>query len=473
MNFPRLPSLALASLLALSAALSAAPPRLKVSDNHHFLVTESGAPFSWLGDTAWEIFHRLTREEADRYLQNRADKGFTVIQAVALAEFDGLHEPNAYGHKPLIDDDPTRPDVRDGPDNDYWDHVDYIVKKANDLGLTVGFLPTWGDKWNKGSGAGPQVFTPVNAALYGEWIGRRYKDAGLVWILGGDRGIDNDTHREIIRAMALGLRKGDGGVHLITLHPNGGAGSAGNFHKEPWLDFNMRQNGHDLEFTGRYDRTREDYNLAPAKPALDAEPIYEDHPVSFNAKKFGHSVAADVRRAAYWDLFGGAFGHTYGHHSVWQFFDPAKRGGVNNPLLPWTEAIDQPGAAQMQHARHLLESRPFLTRVPDDSVIVESKIPTAMPGAGTRHFGATRDEAGSYAMVYAPVGRAFKVRMDKITGAKVKAWWFNPRDGRAAAMGEFPNTGERDFTPPNPGEALDWVLVLDDAAKNFPAPGSH
>ena len=473
MNFPRLPSLALASLLALSAALSAAPPRLKVSDNHHFLVTESGAPFSWLGDTAWEIFHRLTREEADRYLQNRADKGFTVIQAVALAEFDGLHEPNAYGHKPLIDDDPTRPDVRDGPANDYWDHVDYIVKKANDLGLTVGFLPTWGDKWNKGSGAGPQVFTPVNAALYGEWIGRRYKDAGLVWILGGDRGIDNDTHREIIRAMALGLRKGDGGVHLITLHPNGGAGSAGNFHNEPWLDFNMRQNGHDLEFTGRYDRTREDYNLAPAKPALDAEPIYEDHPVSFNAKKFGHSVAADVRRAAYWDLFGGAFGHTYGHHSVWQFFDPAKRGGVNNPLLPWTEAIDQPGAAQMQHARHLLESRPFLTRVPDDSVIVESKIPTAMPGAGSRHFAATRDEAGSYALVYAPVGRAFKVRMDKITGAKVKAWWFNPRDGSAAALGEFPNTGERDFTPPNPGEALDWVLVLDDAAKNFPAPGSH
>ena len=450
-----------------------APPRLKVSDNHHFLVTESGAPFFWLGDTAWEIFHRLTREEADRYLKNRADKGFTVIQAVALAEFDGLHEPNAYGHKPLIDDDPTRPDVQDGPANDYWDHVDYVVKMASELGLTVGFLPTWGDKWNKGSGAGPQIFTPANAAIYGEWIGRRYKDAGLVWILGGDRGFDNDEQKEVMRAMARGLRKGDGGTHLISLHPNGGAGSAGTFHNEPWLDFNMRQNGHDLEFTGRYDRTREDYNLMPPKPILDAEPICEDHPVSFNAKKFGHSVAADVRRAAYWDLFGGAFGHTYGHHSMRQFFDAAKRDGVNSPLMPWTEAMEQPGAAQMQHARHLLESRPFLTRVPDDAVIVETEIPTAMPGAGTRHFAATRDESGSYAMVYAPVGRAFKVRMDKITGAKVKAWWFNPRDGSATAIGEFPNTGERKFTPPNPGEAMDWVLVLDDAAKSFPAPGAR
>lgn len=146
---------------------------------------------------------------------------------------------------------------------------------------------------------------------------------------------------------------------------------------------------------------------------------------------------------------------------------------INNPLMPWLEAIDQPGAAQMQHARRLLESRPFLTRIPDDSVIVETSIPTAMPGAGTRHFAATRDESGSYAMAYAPVGRAFQVRMRKITGSgKVKAWWFDPRTGAAAAIGEFANTGERQFQTPNPGEALDWVLVLDDVGKNFPPPGT-
>ena len=113
----------------------------------------------------------------------------------------------------------------------------------------------------------------------------------------------------------------------------------------------------------------------------------------------------------------------------------------------------------------------MLTRVPDDSVIVETKITTAMPGAGTRRFSATRDEAGSYAMVYVPVGRKFKVRMDNITGSKVIAWWFNPRDGEAAAIGTFDNQGEREFTPPNLGEQLDWVLVLDDAAKRFPTPG--
>ena len=106
-------------------------------------------------------------------------------------------------------------------------------------------------------------------------------------------------------------------------------------------------------------------------------------------------------------------------------------------------------------------------------MLVDTPIATAMPGTGRYHFASTRDETGTYAMVYAPVGRMFRVRMSVITGATVKAWWFNPRNGTATAIGTFPNTGERDFTPPDPGEMLDWVLVLDDAAKGYRAPGTR
>ena len=195
-------------------------------------------------------------------------------------------------------------------------------------------LPTWGDKWNKKWGVGPEIFTPANAEAYGRWLGARYKDAGVIWILGGDRPIESEAHRAIIEATARGLRAGDGGAHLITFHPTGGQGSAQYFHDADWLDFNMRQNGHTPEYTGRYDQTRVDYDRTPIKPVLDGEPIYEDHPVSFNAKQMGHSIASDVRRPLYWDLFDGAFGHTYGHHSVWQMWTPDRKP-VNNPLLPW------------------------------------------------------------------------------------------------------------------------------------------
>jgi hypothetical protein len=139
--------------------------------------------------------------------------------------------------------------------------------------------------------------------------------------------------------------------------------------------------------------------------------------------------------------------------------------------MAWYEAIEQPGAAQMQFGRRLMQSRPFLSRIPDDSIIVPSKVRTAVPGAGTLRLAATRDEAGSFAMVYTPAGRPFKVRLDVIRGQRVRAWWYDPRTGKASRIGEFQGQNEVRFEPPALGEYLDWVLVLDDAASSYPPPG--
>ncbi len=96
-----------------------------------------------------------------------------------------------------------------------------------------------------------------------------------------------------------------------------------------------------------------------------------------------------------------------------------------------------------------------------------------MPGAGEYRFTATRDTDGTYAMVYAPAGRDFEVRMDVIRGPEVVAWWYNPRNGSAERIGMFSNTGTQTFSPPDPGENLDWVLVLDDASIGYGAPGMN
>jgi len=438
---------------------------LKVSENERFLVHEDGTPFFYLGDTAWELFHRLDREQADTYLANRAAKSYSVIQAVALAELDGLHTPNPYGHRPLIDDDPTRPDVKEGPDNDYWDHVDYIVEKAETLGMYIGMLPTWGDKWNKKWGKGPVVFTPENAEVFGRWLGRRYKDAtNIIWILGGDRPVENDTHAEIIRAMARGLARGDGDRHLMTFHPTGGRTSSEWFHEDEWLDFNMHQTGH--KDRGSWDSIRKDYERTPTKPVLDGEPLYEDHPINFDPMKFGFSAAWHIRRLAWWHVFAGGCGHTYGCHNIWQMYAPGRKP-VSWAHHYWDESLDLWGAADMTHVKSLMLSRPYLTRIPDQSIIVSDV------GKGDAHVRATRDSRGSYAFVYTPLGRPVTVGLDKLSGKRIRAWWYDPRHGTAQEIGTFKKKGNQEFKPPVHGKGNDWVLVLDDASKGFPALGKR
>lgn len=435
--------------------------QLRVSQNHRFLETAEGKPFFWLGDTAWELFHRLSREEAETYLKNRAAKGFTVIQAVVLAELDGLRDPNAYGELPLENGDPTKP--REA----YFQHVDFIVRKAEQLGLHIGMLPTWGDKVFKSTwGKGPEIFNADNARAYGKWIGNRYKNQkNIVWILGGDRNPRDERDVAVWRAMANGIAEGVGGQDkaLMTFHPqpNGleDGGSSKWFHNDEWLDFNMFQTGHCRE-NNVWDRIQYVYDLTPVKPVIDGESLYEDHPVCFNAADLGTSSPYDVRKAAWLDVFAGAFGHTYGCHDVWQMYAP-HREPVNNPHFPWYVAIDLPGAGQLKFLRRLIESRPMLERAPDQSLITDAL------NANDR-MQATRGD--SYIFVYSAQGKKFTVNTDKISGNQLVARWYSPKNGEVKEAGKLKKVARIDFTPPSSGYGHDWVLILDDASKNYPAP---
>lgn len=435
--------------------------QLRVSENKRYLVTDTGKPFFWLGDTAWELFHRLNREETEKYLQDRAAKKFTVIQAVVLAETDGLHTPNAYNEVPLENDDPAKP--REA----YFKHVDFVIDKANELGLYIALLPTWGDKIFKDRwGTGPEIFNQQNARVYGEWIGKRYKDKkNIIWILGGDRNPRNETDLSIWRAMASGIVSGVGGYDkaLMTFHPQPNSledgGSSKWFHQDEWLDLNMLQTGHCRE-NNVWDRIQVAYNKTPAKPVFDGEPIYEDHPVCFNAKDLGTSSAYDVRMQAYFDIFAGAFGHTYGCHDIWQMYSP-ERAPVNGPHAYWYVAIDLPGASQMQYVRRLIESRPMLERVPDQSIINDAR-------GLSDHIQATRGK--DYIFVYSAQGRKFTVNTSKISAQDLVPTWYNPKNGESKKGEKFKNSSSREFTPPSEGYGNDWVLIIDDASKNYPNP---
>lgn len=435
---------------------------LQVSDNGRFLATEDGSPFYWVGDTAWELFARLTREEASYYLRTRAKQEFTIVQAVALAELGHAERTgNAYDRQPLLLDergvpDPCRPDT--AGEYSYWDHIDFIVREANSLGLYVAFLPTWGNRFHKWPfHEGTEIFTAQNAYAYGKWLGERYRNVpGIVWVLGGDRPLFTRRHFEVICGMANGLREGDGGAHLITFHPTGPDSSARQLHEEPWLDFNMVQSGHlDTKLTN-YKLVSADYERQPVKPVIDAEPCYEDLPIGFKPDN-GYFDAADVRKAAYYALFAGAFGHTYGHHSVWSMSDGNYESvKVEDPgafsIMSWQEALRRPGAEQMRHVKALLQSRNVLELVPDSSLIAGN-----FEGNSYRVAARGRD----YAYIYCPNGLFVDVRMGIIGGDTVEASWFNPRDGSSVAAGSIPNEGVRRFVAPASGRDNDWILCLD------------
>lgn len=422
---------------------------LRVSENRRFLVRDDGTPFFYLGDTAWTLLQRLDRAETGRYLRDRAAKGFTVIQAVAISEFDGLAVPNRYGHLPLEASDPAQ------PNEGYFQHVDFVVNAAAALGLCLGLLPTWGDKVGPARwGTGPEVFTPENARRYGEFLGARYYDKPIIWILGGDRNPEEPRHYAIWNAMVEGLKRGDGGRHLVTYHPMGGASSSAFFHAAPWLDFNMLQSGHHARDVDNYNRIARDYALDPPKPCMDGEPCYEDHPVNWKPEN-GYFDAYDVRKTAYRALFAGAHGHTYGANGIFQFFRPGDSDPKFHARRPWYEALDLPGASQLWHARTLIESRPFLERIPDQSLLLSDE------GTGGEHTRATRAADGSYAFVYTPVGRPIMIDLGKLAGTAVVAHWYDPRLGVYQLYGEYATGRAATFTPPSSGYGNDWVLVLD------------
>jgi hypothetical protein len=449
------------TLLAFASTLAGchatAPRDLKVSDDGHWLVQNNGKPFFYLADTAWELFHRLDREDAELYLKNRAAKRFTVIQAVVLAELDGLTVPNPYGDLPLVDNDPTKPNEA------YFRHVDWVVNRAASLGLVVGMLPTWGDKVNKKWGVGPVVFNPENAETYGRFIGKRYKDKPIIWILGGDRPVESDKQLAIWRAMAKGLRDGDGGRHLTTYHTMGGHSSSESLHDEPWLDFNTLQSGHSERDIDAAAMIARDYARTPAKPTLNSEPCYEDHPVNWKPEK-GWLDEYDVRKAIYASLFAGGAGVTYGCHDVWQFWTP-ERKPISAARTPWRTALDLPGAKQMKFARQLLESRSYVTCVPDPSVLVPKE------GQDLRGVVALRDSAGAYLMIYLSTSRPITVDFRQISGRRVHFWWWDPQTGLCFDAGEITNPGVMKVEAFGYAEDKDWVLVLDDAAKGLTPPG--
>jgi hypothetical protein len=379
---------------------------IRVSPNGRYFIDSEGAPFFWLGDTAWPLFSGYTKDEAARYLKDRSQKGFTVIQGV-FAWGDPV-EGNLFGTRPGPNPNGDHPwNVSPAqPDPKYFDYVDQLLNLADQLGLVVAAFPTWGVNVNQFG-----YFDEQSAYAYGLWLGQRYRQQNnLIWMNGGDR--EPLGFEAVYRALARGLRAGDGGAHLISYHPNGWRSASYFFADDDWLDFYSLQTWTD--WTKSYTAVASDYGVTPIKPVVQAEGAYEngwEYPM-------GPINALVCRRQAWWCWMAGGF-HTYGVNLNW--LHPAG----------WVDQIDTPGANDMTRYKQIVTSRRWWEMVPDQSLF-DSNI-----SSGRTLNAAVRAKDRTWAMAYLSQQCDFVFHIGKVATRRVHATWVNPQSGESLDGGTY------------------------------------
>lgn len=456
---------------------------LRVAANGHYLHHTDGTDFFWLGDTAWHLA-RLTPTDVERYLANRAAKDFNVIHLYAAQDpnppFGGKNYAGAIA---FAGEGP--PFAQMTLNESYWQHIDFIVERAQAHGLYIAMAPAWGLNLD---GSKRQYFTNPDQQnyAYGRLIGERYSSSpNLIWIAAAEYQTPYTeptppAHLARVRRLVDGLLAGDSGDHLMTIHPLSRFTSADDFHHEPWLDFNMIQTHVYHDYIDSL--VSGDWARTPAKPTLNAEGWYE-------AEEDLYITRVGVRKTtpfdpgwiqryqAYWSTFFGSMGYGYGHHRLWTLLAedqtfPADL--MQTPGVLLDTALEAPGAASLKHLRSLLEMKPAHSRVPDQSLIMLNTLGsdgTLSPNLRC----ALRDVNRRWAYVYSSRGEVIGVLMDKLAAGHAAAFWFNPRNGLwhvndseqtvqhpfAPAIASGPGAAPHYFFPPGaPADGNDWVLVL-------------
>jgi|CXWL01.1.fsa_nt_gi hypothetical protein len=419
---------------------------LRIDATSRYLVDQNGKPFLLVGDAAWSLFAALSDLDADFYLENRRQLGFTAVLASLIEHQFAAHAPaNFYGLTPFTGQTFTT------PNDAYFAHVDYIVNSAAAKGIVILLDPLY-----LGSGCGKegwcaevQAATPSQMMAWGQYVGNRYKGYdNIVWVIGGDT--DPTPVKSNVQAMVDGILSIDT-RHLFTAHNARGDMAITPWVGAGWLNVNNTYtNGTDYQdaFTA--------YTISPAKPFFLIESNYENEGPN----------AQGLRAQSYWTVLSGGFGHVFGNCPIWGFgFTSGFCTSTN-----WQGQLNGAGSMNMQHFQALFNSRHWQTLVPDTS-------PLTILTAGSGTFGnpdyatAAYASDGSSIIVYLPSSRPVTVSGSHLAGSTMTAWWYNPSNGVATQIGTgtYPTTGTQSFTPPSSG---DWILVLDSMSYSFPSPGS-
>ena len=411
----RLPTGAMVGVLLLLMALlpcgvRAAPlTALKISDNGRYFVDGAGRPFFWQGDTEWELFHMFSVADARTLLEKRRAQGFNVIQVMVTGVYPEMsYKWGAMKGKNPAEDTPAWLNNNPlEPNEAYFTRADAIVAEAERCGiiLVVGVYHAEDEP--------PGRINFSNAGPWARWLAHRYRNASnIVWSMYPHA---RPASEAVVRATIQGLRDGDGGSHLITMHPDPGPTSSSFMHSEPWLSFNTLQS-YSTAFVN-HTLVSADYARTPSKPVVDGEARYENE---------AGTTALGARRAGYWACLAGGF-YSYGHRDNW--------------LSPqtWQTWLDTPGAAEMKIMGDLFRSLTWWTLIPDQTIF----------GQHVEGDVAARGADGGWLLAYLTSPAPVVIKLNSIPGPdSVTMTWIDPKTGTRTPAGRFSRQDAPSFTMP-------------------------
>lgn len=427
--------------LLLSPCLFAQMQKLKIDGNNRFLIKEDGKPFVWIGETNW-FFAKLPPATIDSILDTRSRQGFTVM-------FVSCREKLYNGEGPGSIDNPNQA---------WWSYLDEYIAKCEQRNLYVGITLGW---WGVA-----KKHRETDLYNYGKWVGARYKDKNnIVWLTLGEAGGHSRKSTlpfNKISALVNGIRDGDSGQKLLTVHADFKRGTSISNDGEI-CDFNNWQTSQwccpdDLprkdERTWKvWEAIEYDYNKrynGKPKPTLDAEAWYE------NNKDFCEGSAFNIRRRAYFTLFAGAFGHTYGAGGIWDGLNSGQ--DCSSKAM---DAINYPGASHMGYLSDFLHGlgEDFLKLTPNQSIVVEGN-----SDSYDSHIQASAAYDNTFALIYSATDAPYKVNLSKLVGSTISGIWYNPRTNKYLSEKKVLFTDKMKMQKVDPpgklGAGNDWVLIL-------------
>lgn len=412
---------------------------LHIESGTRYLTDAGGRAFLLNGDTAWSLIAELTREEVDLYLADRRQRGFNAVLIKLLERRFATDAPrNGYNVEPF-----TSPGDYSMPNERYFAHVDYVIRKAAENGILVLLAPSYLGFQGGNQGWYREMVANGPAKLhdYGRYLGKRYRNfSNILWVHGGDF---NPPDRTPVREIALGIREFDT-RSLHTVHGARETAALQYWSGESWLTVNNIYIGKPAYLTAfrEYGRSRMPFFLIEGRYENEAGSEGTEH---------------RVRAQAYHALLSGAMGHVFGNNPVWHFSGP----GLYPTPLTWQQALNSRGAQSMTHLHELFVSRSWWTLQPD----MANTFLTGDLGSGQDRAVAARAGDGSFALAYLPTVRTVHANLGQLAGPRVSARWYDPADGTySVAKGSpFTASGPQSLRPPGPNSSGfgDWVLVLE------------